>query len=157
MMSPLKFAAVSAAVVAVATLAACSNTDSATAPSVSNDLFAAPSTGALINATMRLRCELRIGKSSKISVDGSGLTPQNASWRSGVRSGGVTVTHPLKQAIADQVEFDYSSDPNDIAAGAQPIPANYIVVNPSGPDVQAAITLPNGTRVVTGAADCTVR
>lgn len=148
-----------AALVATMALMACSASDRVVAPATPTDLFATSSGdgSASINATMRLRCELRIGRSSKISVDGNNLTPLNGLFRSGVRSGGSTITHPTKQAVLDQVEFDYSSDPNDIAAGAQPIPANYIVVNPNGPDVQAAITLPNGTRVITGGADCTVR
>ncbi len=147
---------VAAASLIALTAAACANGDAVTAPSSTLTISAAD--GATIAAgTLRLRCELRVGQSSKISVDGKNIAPLNGMFRSGVRSGGVTVTHPAKQAIQDEVEFDFSSNPNDIAAGAQPIPANFIVVNPSGPDVVARIVDANGATVVQGGADCRVR
>ena len=149
-------AAASFTVIASLTAIACAAGDSVTSPqpALSNG---ADDGAAIAAATLRLRCELRVGKSSKISVDGSNVTPLNGMFRSGVKSGGVIVTHPAKQAVLDQVEFDFSSDPNDIAAGAQPIPANYIVVNASGPDVVARIVNANGATVVQGGAKCRVR
>ena len=149
---------VAASFTALASLAAvaCASGDSVTAPA-STLTKSADDGGPSIAATLRLRCELRVGKSSRISVDGSGVAPLNGMFRAGVRSGGNVVTHPAKQAILNQVEFDFSSDPNDIAAGAQPIPANYIVVSPTGPDVIARIVDASGATVVQGGADCRVR
>lgn len=90
-------------------------------------------------------------------MDGNNLVPLNGTFRAGVRSGGVTVAHPALQAIGDEVEFDFSSDPNDIAAGAQPIASDYIKVNAAGPDVEARIVDATGATVAQGGADCRVR
>ena len=156
MLSLRSLATVSITVVAALTVAACAASDSITAPPSVLTITTADGS-AVTAATLRLRCELRIGQSSTISVDGNGVAPINGMFRSGVRSGGVTVTHAAKQAVLDQVEFDFTSKPNDIVAGAQPIPANFIVVNPSGPDAQARIVDASGATVAQGGAKCRVR
>ena len=146
-----------ATLMTVATVAACASNDSPTAPIAEPAVLAADG-GAGILATIRVRCELRrSGPRSDISVDGNNLRPLNARWSARVRSGGVIVNHPVVQGVGDEAEFDFSSDPGDIGAGAQPIPGNYIKVNPTGPDVFAQILDASGRAVVTGAADCLVR
>lgn len=142
-------------VAALTALAACSNSDTTTSPA-SSAANASSASGAALAATLRLRCELRVGSRSKISVDAKGV-PANASFRAGVRSAGVTVVHSSVSAIGDEVEFDFSSDSGDIAAGAQPIPADFITIDASGPDVQARVVDANGATVVQGGADCRVR
>jgi hypothetical protein len=104
-------------------------------------------------AELRLRCEQRPSR-SKISVDGKNLSPQNAMYSARVISGSNQSTHVPLTAIGDQVEFDFDSDPADIAAGAKVIPANFI----SGGRVQAAI-FDAGGQIVVGpvTVDCRTR
>ena len=145
----------SAVLVASAMLAACS-ADSSTAPSAQPAVASAAAPSIL--ATVRVRCELRVaGPVSRISVDGNNLSPLNAMWKAGIRSGGTSIGAPAQQAVGDQAEFDFSSDPGDIARGATPIPANFIKINASGPDVFGAILDLNGNRVAVGSADCRIR
>ncbi len=104
-------------------------------------------------AELRLRCEQRSSR-SKISVDGKDLFPQNAMYSARVISGNNQATHTPLTAVGDEVEFDFDSDPGDIAAGAKAIPANFI----TGGSVQAAIFDANG-QIVVGpvTAACRVR
>ncbi|MEP7345367.1 MAG: hypothetical protein ABI877_08870, partial [Gemmatimonadaceae bacterium] len=86
------FAVASVTLVTALTAAACAADDAVTAPP--SVLTISAEDGASIAAgTLRLRCELRVGRSSKISVDAKNISPLNGIFRSGVRSGGVTVTH----------------------------------------------------------------
>jgi hypothetical protein len=79
-----------------------------------------------VNATaMRVTCELRSGKRSKISVDGYGLSGK---YYARAYSGGVW-SRPSRILTANsshQAEFDFDSDPGDIREGATAIPANFI-------------------------------
>jgi hypothetical protein len=96
-------------------------------------------------AELRLRCEQRFAPTrSKISVDGKNLFPQNAMYSARVISGSNQSTHVPLTAVGDEVEFDFDSDPGDIAAGAQAIPGTFI----TGGSVQAAIFDANGQMVV---------
>lgn len=124
----------------------------------SDDAAASVATGGgTAAATIRIRCEKRLSPArSRISVDGNNLTPLGGVFSARVRSGGVTVAAPADTAIGDEVEFDFDSDPGNIAAGATPIPAGFIVVA-AGPDVQAQILNAAGVVVVAGGVDCRVR
>jgi hypothetical protein len=73
-----------------------------------------------------VKCETRGTTRSKISVDGAGLTgtfyaivysPPGSAVRSKVS---------LKADSSHEVEFDFDSNPADIAAGATKIPATFI-------------------------------
>jgi hypothetical protein len=96
-------------------------------------------------AELRLRCEQRVAPNrSKISVDGKNLSQQNAMYSARVISGSNQATHVPLTAVGDEVEFDFDSDPADIAAGAQAISGTFIT---SG-SVQAAIFDASGQMVV---------
>lgn len=76
-------------------------------------------------AAMRITCEVRAGKRSKISVDGYGVSGR---YYARAYSGGVW-TRPSRVLMANanhQVEFDFDSDPGDIREGATAIPYNFI-------------------------------
>ncbi|TXH66819.1 MAG: hypothetical protein E6Q88_11310 [Lysobacteraceae bacterium] len=95
-------------------------------------------------AELRLRCEQRtLPARSKVSVDGKGLFPLNAMYSARIISGSSQSTHTPLTAVGDEVEFDFDSNPADVAAGAQSIPANFITAG----TVQAAIFDANGQMV----------
>lgn len=73
---------------------------------------------------VRVRCEKRSNRSS-VSVDGSDLAP--GAYKAIVRSGTATITSNFDTALDDEVEFDFDSSRGDIAEGAVPIPAGFIV------------------------------
>ena len=75
-------------------------------------------------ADVEVRCEKRASR-SKASVDGSNL--RSGQYRAVLKSGTRTARSPYDQTIGDEVEFDFDSNQNDIAEGASPIPANFIV------------------------------
>lgn len=75
-------------------------------------------------ADVQVTCEKRPGR-SRASVDGSNLNP--GSYRAVLRSGDKQVRSPLDAAIGDEAQFDFDSNPNDIAEGATAIPAGFIV------------------------------
>jgi hypothetical protein len=148
----------SAAVLAAATLAACAASDTPTAPAADAPTLVDAAGSPTILATVRVRCEVRRSPArSKISVDGNNLSPRNGRWKAGVRSGGATVVADAMQGVGDEAEFDFSSEPSEIAQGATPIPANFIKVDPNGPDVQGAILTVGNQIVVAAGADCRVR
>ena len=62
---------------------------------------------------------------SRASVDGKNLN--RGSYRAVLKSGDRTARSPFDQTIGDEVEFDFDSNQNDIAEGATPIPASFIV------------------------------
>jgi hypothetical protein len=107
-------------------------------------------------AELRLKCERRFNRSqdirSTISVDGKNLFPVNAMYSARVISGPNQATHAPLTAVGDEVEFDFSSKPNDIAAGATAIPVDFIVNG----TVRAAIFNADGQMVV-GPVDATCR
>jgi hypothetical protein len=73
---------------------------------------------------VRVTCEKRANR-SKVSVDGSSLN--GGMYRAVTKSGDRTRRTDLQQAVGDEAQFDFDSNPNDIADGATPIPANFIV------------------------------
>ena len=103
-------------------------------------------------ATLRVRCERR-GNRSRISLDGNNLSPRNGSFRGRVTASAGTFTSKSKRAVGDEVEFDFYSNPNDIAAGATKIPARFITARP-GPDVIGEILNSSGVVVVRQGAEC---
>lgn len=104
-------------------------------------------------AELRVRCEQRsVPARSKISVDGKDLSSANAMYSARVISGGNQSTHAPLTAVGDEVEFDFDSNVNDIAAGAQAISGNFIV----GGVVQAALFDASG-QMVAGPVSATCR
>lgn len=73
---------------------------------------------------VKVTCEKRAHR-SKVSVDGSSLN--GGLYRAVTSSGDRTRRTDLQQAVGDQAQFDFDSNPNDIAEGATPIPADFIV------------------------------
>jgi hypothetical protein len=76
------------------------------------------------SALARVTCERRADR-SRISVDGENLAAGTYTARA--VSGPNTATSGPAPSVGDEVEFDFDSDPADIAAGATPIAAGFIV------------------------------
>ena len=74
-------------------------------------------------AGVRVTCEKRADR-SKISVDGDGLAA--GSYKAVVISGANSKTSGTRPTVGDEVEFDFDSAPNDIAAGATAISRTFI-------------------------------
>ena len=79
----------------------------------SSSTTGSPSSGSASVGQLRLRCEVRPGRRSKISVDGRNLPV--GTYQATVRSGGNTATSGMQRSIGDEVEFDFDSDAGDIA------------------------------------------
>jgi hypothetical protein len=75
-------------------------------------------------ADVQVTCEKRANR-SRASVDGNNL--RSGSYRAVLKSGDQTARTPFDQTVGDEVQFDFDSNRNDIAAGATPIPASFIV------------------------------
>jgi hypothetical protein len=75
-------------------------------------------------ADVEVRCEKRTNR-SKASIDGSNLA--SGTYRAVLRSGGKDVRSRPEAAVGDEVQFDFDSNPNDVAEGARAIPADFIV------------------------------
>lgn len=132
---------------AVGMMVACaSDPTSPSASTGSNELAASGGGGGF-----RLTCERRANR-SKISVDGNNLRPRNGTFTARVQSGSNSAASRPQRAVGDEVEFDFDSNPNDVAAGATRISRGFIV----GGRVTAQI-LRNGTVVRSGSATCRVR
>ncbi len=123
-------------------------------------LLALASLGLLLSSTvsaaeLRVRCEQRsVPSRAKISVDAKNLAQPNAMYSVRVISGSNQSTHVPLTAVGDEVEFDFDSNPADIAAGSQSISGSFIV----GGAVQAALFDAAG-QIVVGpvSAACRVR
>lgn len=99
---------------------------------------------------IRVKCEKRTNRSS-ISVDGRDLDIGNYSAH--VMSGDNSANAPLTASIGDEVEFDFDSAANDIAAGDTPISRSFI----QGGTVTGQILDEEGFVVVQATAACRVR
>jgi hypothetical protein len=78
------------------------------------------------DAELRVRCERRAGKRSRVSVDGTNVVP--GSYQITLKSGSATapsVTEVVPVG-ADEFEADYDSSRADIRAGATAIGAKFI-------------------------------
>jgi hypothetical protein len=148
------------AVLAVLGLGACADAPSSPSSDPAAAAVGADNVGPAIvvgteAASIRLRCERR-GSRSKISVDGRGLTPRTGRFRARVTAAGGTATSPLERAVAGEAEFDFDSNPNDVAAGATRIAATFIRAQ-AGPDVTTRILNASGQVVATQNAECSFR
>lgn len=75
-------------------------------------------------ADVEVRCEKRSNR-SKASVDGNNL--RSGQYRAVLKSGTHTARSPYDQTIGDEIQFDFDSNPNDVADGATAISASFIV------------------------------
>ena len=111
--------------------------------------------GTAAGASIRLRCELRSGR-SRISADGRDLRPANGVYSARVTAAGGSAASGAQQAVLGEAEFDFDSDRGDIAAGATAIAPDFIATRP-GPDVVAEILDAQGVVVASGGAECELR
>lgn len=105
-------------------------------------------------ATIRVQCEKR-GDRSVVSVDGKNLV--RGSYTAQALSGGSTAAAPARATVGDEVEFDFSSQPNDIAAGATAIATTFIVVSNGAASVTGKILNAAGETVISDTVACRVR
>lgn len=95
---------------------------------------------------IRVRCEVRTRADqprSRASVDGKNLAP--GMYTATLTSGTIPVSVSKPVAVGDdEVEFDFDSDPGDIAAGDTRIPADFIQVIDGAASVTATIMGPSG-------------
>ena len=96
-----------------------------------------------------MKCD-RSATRSKISVDGDGLA--TGSYRALVISGANSKTSAARPTVGDEAEFDFDSNPADIAAGATAIPRTFI----QGP-VTGKILNARGAVVASDTAACRVK
>ncbi len=99
-----------------------------------------------------LTCERRSNR-SRASVNGKNLA--SGDYRARITSGANSATSGLAPTVGDEVEFDFDSDPGNIAAGAIPIAASFIQGSP--PQVSGEILDAGGAVVVSGVATCRQR
>lgn len=98
---------------------------------------------------VRVTCERR-GSTSKISVDGSGLS--TGTYTARATSGANTALAAPQATIGDQAESDFDSDSGDIGAGATPIAGAFIQGSP--PQVTGEIIDAAGAVVATATETC---
>lgn len=113
----------------------------------------ADGTGSSQNLGARVRCEVRAGKRSKVSVDGNNLRPLGGVFTARITSGANTALSAPRTAYGDEVEFDFDSDADDIRAGATAISPGFIV----GGSVSAVILGADNQVVASGTAACRMR
>lgn len=101
-------------------------------------------------AGIRVTCEVRSGR-SKISVDGRSLAA--GTYTTQAMSGTNLANSPAVAAVAGEIETDYASNPGDIAEGATPISAKFIV----GGQVTGKVINSSGTTVASDTVLCRVR
>jgi len=102
-------------------------------------------------ADVRVRCELRSGRRSKVSVDVRDVA--RGMYAAAISSGANQAVSPPAATIGDQVEFDFDSNRADIRQGATAIARDFI----QGDTVDAEILDANGVTVATGTGACRVR
>ena len=85
-------------------------------------------------AGILVKCD-RSATRSKISVDGDGLITGN--YRAIVISGTNSKTSAARPTVGDEVEFDFDSNPADIAAGATAIAKTFIQGSVTGKIINA--------------------
>jgi hypothetical protein len=104
-------------------------------------------------AGIRVRCETRTDPPrSKISVDAKDLTPADGPFRAIVSSGRHRRATLPQAAVGDEVEFDFDSDPDDVATGATRIGATFIQGAVTGRILDAA-----GYEVANSTVNCRAR
>ena len=77
-------------------------------------------------ASTTVKCEVRVRAiaRSKINIKLTGLS--GSYYGLAYSPGSIGVTTKPKTAVASQVEFEFDSDPYEIATGSTKIPANFI-------------------------------
>lgn len=103
-------------------------------------------------ATVEITCERRADR-SKISVNGKGLA--SGSYRARVTSDANTATAGPRSTVGDEVEFDFDSAPDDVAAGATAIAGTFVQGVP--PRVAGTIETAAGAVVAEATATCAER
>lgn len=96
-------------------------------------------------ADVSVTCEKRTNR-SRASVDGNNLAP--GSYRAVIRSGLLVASTGFQAADGDEAEFDFDSNPADVAEGATRISPNFItdgrvrgyLVNSSGARVTPIVS-----------------
>lgn len=99
-----------------------------------------------------LTCERRANR-SRASVNGKNLPSGN--YRARITSGANQAASGLAPTVGDEVEFDFDSDPGDIAAGATPIASSFLQGTP--PRMTGELLDTNGIVVLSGVTTCTQR
>ena len=100
-------------------------------------------------AGIRVKCD-RSASRSKISVDGDGLA--TGSYRAIAISGANSKTSAARPTVGDEVEFDFDSNPADIAAGATAIARTFIQGSVTGKIINA-----KGSVVASDTVACRVK
>lgn len=143
-----------AALVAIASAACSEGSTSSTAGEAT--LVSGPGgggSGGGGGGAITVKCETRPNR-SRISVDGRNLP--SGTYTARVTSGGSSKSAAGQRTIGDEIEFDFDSNQNDIAAGATPVAANFIQLSAT-PDVTGEILNASGVVVRTLGATCRVR
>ena len=102
-------------------------------------------------ASVRVRCETRANR-SKISVDGNDLAAGSYKATATSASGANLATAGPTPAVGDEVEFDFDSNANDVAAGATRISPSFIQGNVTGSILDAT-----GKSVASSTVGCRVK
>jgi hypothetical protein len=102
-------------------------------------------------ATIRVQCEQRGTERAKVSVDGKNLA--RGSYSAVIVSGANMAAAPAKAAVGDEAQFDFDSNPADIAAGATAIAATFIVNG----SLTGKIVDTSGNTVIADTVACRVR
>jgi hypothetical protein len=103
-------------------------------------------------ASVRVTCERRSNR-SRVSINGTGLA--SGSYTARALSGSHQGSARAQSTTGDEIEFDFDSDPGDVAAGATLIGADFLQGNPPVARGQILDTL--GNVVAEGVATCRVR
>lgn len=101
-------------------------------------------------AEIRVQCEKRSNR-SKVSVDGSNLAAGNYSAK--ITSGSNTKTSASKPAVGDEIEFDFDSDRNDVAAGATRISGSFI----QNGQVTGELINEKGFTIISSTSSCRIK
>lgn len=111
--------------------------------------------GAAGAATIQVQCEQRGLERSRISVDAKSLSalPHGLMLKAQAVSGANVATSAAEPLRGDSVEFDFDSNPRDIAQGATAIGSDFIV----GGSVTGKIMLPDGSTLIADTVACRVR
>ena len=98
-------------------------------------------------ATIRVRCEKRADR-SKVSVDGNEFA--SGRYKAKISSGPNRRSSPFARTVGDEVEFDFDSEPDNIADGATEIKPNFIRKN----KVRGKIVNSRGNTVISDTVKC---
>jgi hypothetical protein len=86
-----------------------------------------------------------------VSVDANNIRP--GTYQARIASGANSAISPAQASVGDEVEFDFDSNSNDVAAGATRIASAFI----QNGRVQADLLDASGAVAATGSAGCSAR